>query len=1364
MRKAIKPIIRIIVTTIVVVGVTLFANKKLLELGNQISSQILINLVERESKGLYELSFEQLELNTVKRTVRIYNAKLKPKLEQLNDSSEVSNIYAVTVDSVIIDLKTVLQIYIDKRLIINAVSVVNPNIQMTKINPERRVVKFGRETGELYDIISQYLKVLSIENFSIRSGAIRHSPSKLALNQINFEINNFLVTRNTQRRQVFYSESISLGMNNQAIYLPDSIHAVTFDEFRLSTKDSVLTFNNLKISPKKGVNVQQLNRNLDQNIYDITIPAIDLKGINYHRAYTDNFLVINEVSILSPILNISTASSDSKIEKERDNSLLKFLTEVFDELNVKYFRIENAVVDLLVNDKNTQTFRTPAANIELFHIRLDSANYEINSRSRYFEDVRIAVNEYTYKLPDSLHQLSFKKFTLSTLDSTLFFDELKLAPFRQPSDSSGAIFHFSIPTLDIVGVNFIDAFVNKTITARGIEIKSPDIYIKPLRRDMEASDTVFTPRVMQDYINALFYVIKAKDVSIDNGKFRLDNRFSLLNYDVFLSNILIDSMVNSWHHLADSVFVNAANLRLAVNDHQLRVKKVISSDNLHNITLEQVGYSKHREIELDGGVIKLIGFNLDSLISMSRLYIDSLLIDDFDLSASLFAERNTDNTSAWQNIQYLSLDNAHLRFDIDSTHYLQINQLSTQLNPNDEQIIESLILHDARYVEKQLGLLINLDSLYYTRESDVLSLHKMSSKMVSDQDSVLFDGYMSHLLLKGWDQSGFFSAQKLIADSLSVYLDDIDLSLMLKNQVSGIKRPQLDSLDFEIHLKHILFQNTLSNLQFRKADSSLLRFKANNWTLTLNDFQFPRQALISDTSLLFAAQIAFDFLDLYSFPASGDTIAFNGLAFDGDKKSFTINNFNYHKQDSTLAMKMDKLRLVNWSFASLLDHNELIVDSIYTGDGTFYFSSNLDDTPEGESLQSPFSRINIESLVAEKNDFVFQNKARDYRINKLDVQVEGLNFDSLIKFNELPDQIRNLSFSGLDYEEDIGAHFKVIADYYQYCMLDNRLEIAGIRLKSHYDRFSFSSYIDYQSDWFDLDLDRITLDQIDTKALVNGQLRAKHLKLHNADFVVFRDLNIPIDSTKYVPLLQEALGRVNHKFIIDTISVNANIKISILPKDGESVGYISFDELNGSIYGLGAPFSSLSEPVRLKTSGKINQRGDFEAQVYFPLNSDPAQYYFEGKVYPMDLASLNDMLVPLAAVEVRSGITEGISFSFEGNNDFSEGDMNLRYKNLRVNILNPETYESGGGGAAFRTFFANTFIFKKRNPSFFKLRKGRVFYERDKNRSIFNFWAKSLLSGAISSIGISKTEDDEKAFRKKYKFFKKEDQQEAIGE
>lgn len=305
---------------------------------------------------------------------------------------------------------------------------------------------------------------------------------------------------------------------------------------------------------------------------------------------------------------------------------------------------------------------------------------------------------------------------------------------------------------------------------------------------------------------------------------------------------------------------------------------------------------------------------------------------------------------------------------------------------------------------------------------------------------------------------------------------------------------------------------------------------------------------------------------------------------------------------------------------------------------------------------------------------------------------------------------------------------------------------------SKYDRFEYSDHIDYQNDWFKLDFTALKVKKLNVDSLLIGQkFIINKLEMENGNFTVFRDLNIPHNDDNKVPMPQVLLSELDFAFSVDTIFVNSNIHIEIMPKETSGIGNMSINIDSGHLFNLRTHHFKNDKTMILQAKGKLNEKANFTTKVNFPMPSKKGEFHFFGKVGELDLTALNEMLIPLGAIEIRSGYNEEVNINFKGNDEYAEGLMEFRYNDLKIDILDRETYQSKGFGNNLKTIFANSFVVSSKNPRWFKMQEGNIFYERIKSRSIFNFWAKALLSGAVSSIGINKSKEEAKAYYKENK-------------
>ncbi len=110
---------------------------------------------------------------------------------------------------------------------------------------------------------------------------------------------------------------------------------------------------------------------------------------------------------------------------------------------------------------------------------------------------------------------------------------------------------------------------------------------------------------------------------------------------------------------------------------------------------------------------------------------------------------------------------------------------------------------------------------------------------------------------------------------------------------------------------------------------------------------------------------------------------------------------------------------------------------------------------------------------------------------------------------------------------------------------------------------------------------------------------------------------------------------------------------------------------------------------------------------------------------PAEPAAFNLVVRPLTGVEIHSGRLNKLALKATGNNNFSEGVMNLYYDGLKIRLLNKDNLLYRGFKNKLGTMIANTFIIRRNADG----RESPVYFERQKERSAIHFLYKSALSG-----------------------------------
>ncbi len=235
-----------------------------------------------------------------------------------------------------------------------------------------------------------------------------------------------------------------------------------------------------------------------------------------------------------------------------------------------------------------------------------------------------------------------------------------------------------------------------------------------------------------------------------------------------------------------------------------------------------------------------------------------------------------------------------------------------------------------------------------------------------------------------------------------------------------------------------------------------------------------------------------------------------------------------------------------------------------------------------------------------------------------------------------------------------------------------------------------------------------------------------------------RDKRLPLPPDFEKPLPQQLIK--NLPFMVDVKRVNvqgAYVSHSEFSPTGKLPGSIFFQNINGTIYNVTNKPASLTidRIMKFESTGTMMQTGTFDMTVNFDLLDSSQFFYLKGHLKTMNLTELNRLLENTAHVQIRDGYNKYVHFDFEANHDYAIGTMKFYYNDLKIKVLSEDAESGTDLGSSIKSFFANTFVVDKKNPHLFFVREGHIFHHRDVTKGIFNYWAKALLSGVVSSIG-----------------------------
>jgi hypothetical protein len=127
----------------------------------------------------------------------------------------------------------------------------------------------------------------------------------------------------------------------------------------------------------------------------------------------------------------------------------------------------------------------------------------------------------------------------------------------------------------------------------------------------------------------------------------------------------------------------------------------------------------------------------------------------------------------------------------------------------------------------------------------------------------------------------------------------------------------------------------------------------------------------------------------------------------------------------------------------------------------------------------------------------------------------------------------------------------------------------------------------------------------------------------------------------------------------------------------------------------------------------------------------------------LDLTRFSQALIPAAAVSITDGHVDTAWSRWQGNKYATYGILDLDYAKLRIKVLNKKDSVHRGIVPAFETWAARLLLRNKNTKT------SLIYFERDREKFVFNYWVKAQGSGVLSTLLRIKNEQYRKEFEQK---------------
>jgi hypothetical protein len=1319
--------------------------------GPLIIDEVLKSQVKSQTNGQYVLDYSSLEISMFNKQVVLRDLELTKK--DKSDSIQTNETYYIFIPKIEIDLASIIAIYTGKELKIIGIKVHDPKISITRTGEkDKSQSTLTFESGSIYKAISEYLSTFSIDKLNIDNASVNfikpdtQNSLNLLVNQIHFSISNFLLDSLSDGSSKFlYSDNIELIIHDQKFELADSIHNVSFESFHISTKTGDILFRNLLLEPRASIDLSS-----SSDYLQIAIPELNFRGLDFNKAYELNKLSLDSIRILNPRIIIR---SETKGSKKKNSNLIRLSTAIFDQLNIGKLFLDNAYLDITAPEgSHLNQYKSSDIDIVLFNVQLDSIIIEERQWLNIFDDFSINARNFETFILDSTHILKTEQFSYATSTNNLSINDLNIRPIRNLNHTR-PILEIQSDLIEAKSISSLQNLLKGKIEARSMDIINPKIAVS--LPDSKSKNFNDLKDLAFEYIKMKQFNIKNGELIFNQGKTKLivselSSSFEKLNLTpLAIKNINIQTICPRSNIQWKNLSFNSEHLTFSVAESKFQ--------DWHNLKTTLVSIQPSNTPKpFTFNSIEMTAFDMDHFIHNQLLAFDTLIIDKPNI------ELHPINDGG-ENIKKLSIWAHH-------TNFKEVKIKNGTLTKFGEKSIQAKLFNFDAELTK-----FHYDSIqheYYTHigyRSDSIFIHleKMQHNLtaknlsISIKDSTLD---AKHLKLKPASNA---LANKFNISAIELKLRQIDFHHLINTQqlhfqegyfispevtlLINEKRNQIDTLQESlIKFSFLSVANGKLHAQINRNDSTMLLDLAHT-NILIHDYDHGHD------STIFGAQNYLGEINEFSlFPfGSDDRITLKSAFVNTKEGDIRVDSITI-KPNNQLEVRIPKMKISGFEPLTWAHERIIKIDSIIIETPAADLDLNQitpDKNPNFPPIITNHFSIENGNVNIQRTDL---NLGEIFNINEINLEIDSLKLHKNIGLSEIESQLKNAKLS----MQNIGIRtpdslYTINLKRIEYYGAENSITVRNFHFDPTYNRKEFQTKIQYQKDWFDIRVSKMDINGMDFNALfLNNGINIENITLSGLDLDTHRDKRLPLPPNFEKALPQLLIANFPVQANIKNLNVkSAYISHSEFSPTGKRPGSIFFRNVNGTITNItNRPEVLANNPIMtFKSSGTLMNAGLFDINAYFDMTDTAQSYQFDGYLKEMDLTELNRLLENTAHVQITSGHNKLANFNFSANNDYALGTMTFYYNNLKIKVLNEDEETGAQHGSSLKSFFANTFVVDKKNPHLFFVREGDIFYERDTNKGIFNYWAKSLLSGVVSSIGAHSSKKDIKELNKRLK-------------
>ncbi len=442
------------------------------------------DFVYLESRQVYTIKFDKLDLKFGKGTLSLHNLHLIPDTskyrELMKDSADIKTLYEVKLDEVRIEKLKPFALYFDHEFLVGRIMISNPQLSIigkqgkVEGKPHRQILE------QIKGIKNKYLKVIHIDEVDLINGmfdsykALEDTAFSTSIGKISFFLKDFRIDENpeTADAQVLFSEDFEIEFREISSQLKDQVHRATINEFKISSIDSNILINNVKIEPVRTDGLIEEESMYRIDVGEIAFVNSDILKILYDDYFKCDSLIVNKPRIVLTEPGNKQSKTGKHQSMPSKEEVWKMISEVFIGLDIKTIAVRDGNLNLRSKDQDNIILNADRFDVILSGIKFDSTSLSTKQKLILADEADIIVSGIQSD-DQSNKKLYVKELNVNTKQSMVQVDSVRYVS-DENIDNPGAINAY-LKKLNLTDIDFFKFLSEYVLEAQMLSLESPKI-------------------------------------------------------------------------------------------------------------------------------------------------------------------------------------------------------------------------------------------------------------------------------------------------------------------------------------------------------------------------------------------------------------------------------------------------------------------------------------------------------------------------------------------------------------------------------------------------------------------------------------------------------------------------------------------------------------------------------------------------------------------------------------------------------------------------------------------------------------------------------------------------------------------------